>query len=128
MKLRFIAFCLMTTLLFASCLSAQAKERQPKGPAADRNQPKNEGTPAERYTLEQAISDQAQLNTIAFNGLAFLTGTFGADTFLPPGKVADYFGFQYMRDVGCDFAQGFFYSRSLTAGNILEYLERSGTA
>jgi diguanylate cyclase (GGDEF)-like protein len=35
---------------------------------------------------------------------------------------------QYMRDVGCDFAQGFFYSRSLTAGNILEYLERSGTA
>jgi diguanylate cyclase (GGDEF)-like protein len=35
---------------------------------------------------------------------------------------------QYMRDIGCDFAQGFFYSRSLTAGNILEYLERSGTA
>jgi diguanylate cyclase (GGDEF)-like protein/PAS domain S-box-containing protein len=35
---------------------------------------------------------------------------------------------QYMRDVGCEFAQGFFYSRSLTADNILEYLERSGTA
>jgi diguanylate cyclase (GGDEF)-like protein len=35
---------------------------------------------------------------------------------------------QYMRDIGCDFAQGFFYSRSLTASNILEYLERSGTA
>jgi diguanylate cyclase (GGDEF)-like protein len=35
---------------------------------------------------------------------------------------------QYMREIGCDFAQGFFYSRSLTADNILEYLARSGTA
>ncbi|MGZ8253688.1 MAG: sensor domain-containing protein [Burkholderiaceae bacterium] len=35
---------------------------------------------------------------------------------------------QYMREIGCEFAQGFFYSRSLTADNILEYLERSGTA
>jgi diguanylate cyclase (GGDEF)-like protein/PAS domain S-box-containing protein len=35
---------------------------------------------------------------------------------------------QYMREIGCDFAQGFFYSRSLTADNILAYLERSGTA
>ncbi|MGE5161243.1 MAG: EAL domain-containing protein [Betaproteobacteria bacterium] len=35
---------------------------------------------------------------------------------------------QYMREIGCDFAQGFFYSRSLTADSILEYLERSGTA
>jgi diguanylate cyclase (GGDEF)-like protein/PAS domain S-box-containing protein len=34
---------------------------------------------------------------------------------------------QYMREIGCEFAQGFFYSRSLTADNILEYLERSGT-
>jgi hypothetical protein len=51
-----------------------------------------------RYSLSQAMSDKAQLNTIAFNGLAFLTGDFGADTFLPPGKVSDYFGFQYLRD------------------------------
>jgi diguanylate cyclase (GGDEF)-like protein/PAS domain S-box-containing protein len=35
---------------------------------------------------------------------------------------------QYMREIGCEFAQGYFYSRSLTADNILEYLERSGTA
>ena len=41
----------------------------------------------------------AQLHTIAFDGLAFLTGDFGMDTFLPPGKVSDYFGFQYMRDI-----------------------------
>ena len=52
-----------------------------------------------QYSLEQAMSDQAQLHTIAFDGLAFLTGDFGSDTFLPPGKVSDYFGFQYMRDI-----------------------------
>lgn len=52
-----------------------------------------------KYNLEQAISDRAQLNTIAFSGLAFLTGDFGAATFMPPGKVCDYFGFQYMRDI-----------------------------
>jgi len=51
------------------------------------------------YSIEQAISDRAQLNTIAFDGLAFLTGDLGCNTFLPPGKVADYNGFQYMRDV-----------------------------
>ena len=50
------------------------------------------------YNIEQAISDRAQLTTIAFNGLAFITGSLGADCFFPPGKVADYFGFQYMRD------------------------------
>ncbi|MCE5325888.1 MAG: hypothetical protein LLG01_05685 [Planctomycetaceae bacterium] len=51
------------------------------------------------YNIEQAISDRAQLNTIAFDGLAFLTGDLGGNTFLPPGKVADFCGFQYMRDV-----------------------------
>lgn len=50
------------------------------------------------YTIQQAISDRAQLHTIAFDGLAFITGNFGADCFFPPGKVADFFGFQYMRD------------------------------
>ena len=52
-----------------------------------------------KYTLEQACSDNAQLKTIAFDGLAYITGDFGFDTFLPPGKVSDYFGFQYMRDI-----------------------------
>ena len=52
-----------------------------------------------QYSIEQAISDRAQLNTIAFDGLAFLTGDMGSCTFLPPGKAADFFGFQYMRDV-----------------------------
>lgn len=54
---------------------------------------------AHEYSIEQAASDQAQLHTIAFNGLAFVTGDFGADTFLPPGKVCDFSGFQYMRDI-----------------------------
>ncbi len=51
------------------------------------------------YSTDQALSDKAQLSTIAFSGLAFITGNDGADTFFPPGKVADFFGFQYMRDV-----------------------------
>ncbi len=51
------------------------------------------------YGIEQAISDQAQLNTLAFDGLGFLTGNTCSDSFLPPGKVADFFGFQYLRDL-----------------------------
>jgi hypothetical protein len=53
----------------------------------------------DQYSVDQAVSDEAQLSTIAFSGLAFITGSSGADTFFPPGKVADFFGFQYMRDV-----------------------------
>ena len=54
----------------------------------------------QRYSIEQAVSDKAQLHTSAFNGLAFLTaGSMGECTFIPPGKVCDYFGFQYMRDI-----------------------------
>jgi len=59
----------------------------------------NSGHSQGKYSLEQAVSDRAQLSTIAFSGLAFLTGDFGGATFMPPGKVCDYFGFQYMRDI-----------------------------
>lgn len=69
------------------------------GKTRDQGGDRQAKSPAEKYTLEQALSEKAQINTIAFSGLAFLTGTYGADTFLPPGKVADYFGFQYMRDI-----------------------------
>jgi len=79
---------------------------RPEGPSrgrrSERGPESREG--GMRYSLEQAISDKAQLHTIAFNGLAFLTGDFGADTFLPPGKVSDYFGFQYMRDIDANQA------------------------
>ena len=51
-----------------------------------------------QYTITQAVSDEAQQNTISFDGLAFLTGNLGSQSFLPPGKVADYSGFQYLRD------------------------------
>ena len=49
-------------------------------------------------TITQTLSDGGQRNTIAFDGLAFLTGNLGADSFFPPGKVADFWGFQYLRD------------------------------
>jgi hypothetical protein len=83
------------------------------------NPPKTE----QRYSVEQAMSYKAQLNTIAFSGVAFLTGTFGADTFLPPGKVADYFGFQYMRDI--DAAGGGHNMNFLTyiANNVIDILD-----
>ncbi|HTY08907.1 MAG TPA: hypothetical protein VMF29_07060 [Candidatus Edwardsbacteria bacterium] len=51
-----------------------------------------------QYTTTQTVSDEAQRNTIAFDGLAFLTGSLGGQSFLPPGKVADFDGFQYLRD------------------------------
>jgi len=55
-------------------------------------------TPPAGMTITQTLSDGAQQNTIAFDGLAFLTGSLGADSFFPPGKVADFWGFQYLRD------------------------------
>ncbi len=51
-----------------------------------------------QYSIEQATSDRAQLATLSFDALGFLTGNLCSDSFLPPGKVADFFGFQYLRD------------------------------
>jgi hypothetical protein len=48
--------------------------------------------------ISQTISDGAQRTTIAFSGLAMMTGNLYAQSFFPPGKVADYTGFQYLRD------------------------------
>ncbi|MEI6205585.1 MAG: VCBS repeat-containing protein [Desulfuromonadales bacterium] len=53
-------------------------------------------TPA--FTLNQTLSDEAQRTTLAFSALAMVTGNLGAQSFFPPGKVADYTGFQYLRD------------------------------
>ncbi|MCE1228585.1 MAG: PKD domain-containing protein [Firmicutes bacterium] len=50
------------------------------------------------FNLYQGISDEAQGKTISFSGFAMLTGNLYAQTFFPPGKVADYTGFQYLRD------------------------------
>ncbi len=85
------------------------REEGPPGPRSEGDRaPGGEGGPQPpaqasrgqgQYSTEQAVSDRAQLNTLAFDGLAFLTGDLGSCTFLPPGKAADFFGFQYMRDV-----------------------------
>ena len=77
------------------------------------------------YSVEQAVSDRAQLSTIGFSGLAFLTGDFGAATFIPPGKVCDYFGFQYMRDIdaGGNGHNPKFLNR--VVGNVLHVLDES---
>lgn len=48
--------------------------------------------------MAQTISDGAQRTTLAFDGLALITGNLEAQSFFPPGKVADYTGFQYLRD------------------------------
>ena len=106
---------LITTLVVGLAgFSAQAQTPSPRRP-----QPR-EG--AQQYSIEQVVSDQAQLHTIAFSGLAFITGDFGAATFIPPGKVCDFFGFQYMRDI--DVAQKghnpMFLDR--VAGNVLKTL------
>ncbi len=50
------------------------------------------------FTMTQTLSDEAQQMTISFNCLAFLSGSLGADSFFPPGKVADFWGFQFLRD------------------------------
>ncbi len=42
----------------------------------------------QRYSIELAVSDQAQLDTIAFSGRAFITGDFDASTFTSPGVSA----------------------------------------
>ncbi|MGL4229356.1 MAG: hypothetical protein ACRCR3_12050 [Tannerellaceae bacterium] len=51
-----------------------------------------------KFDMNQTVSKGAQVNTIAFSALAFYTGTPYSASFYPPGKVADFFGFQYMRD------------------------------
>jgi hypothetical protein len=51
-----------------------------------------------QMNMDVTLSDEAQRNTIAFDALGFLTGSLGADSFFPPGKVADFWGFQFLRD------------------------------
>ena len=89
LNLSFLAASFWWITALALTVSAQETPPAPRHP---------DGGPG-RYSIGQATSDRAQLNTIAFDGLAFLTGEFCCDTFLPPGKVSDFFGFQYLRDV-----------------------------
>lgn len=90
----FLAFMVVGSVIPAQDRPPRAGQPREGGGAGGPRRPAQQ-----RYSIEQAISDKAQLHTIAFSGLAFVTGEFGASTFLPPGKVCDYFGFQYMRDI-----------------------------
>ena len=54
------------------------------------------------FNITQAMSDGAQSTTLAFSGFGLLTGDLGAQSFFPPGKVADYWGFQFLRDNDVD--------------------------
>lgn len=102
-----ISFLLLNIILSASIAIAQDRPPRPDDgtppPHREERREQRRGGGQERerqqYSIEQAISDQAQLHTIAFSGLAFMTGDFGSSTFIPPGKVSDFFGFQYMRDI-----------------------------
>ena len=98
MRVKWTLLALIASLCaWVAMAGAQPQPPPKKGPPPPRGQQARE--PAQRYSIEQAVSDRAQLHTIAFNGLAFITGDFGSATFIPPGKVSDFFGFQYMRDI-----------------------------
>ena len=88
------AICILA-LMVAAASAAGAP-----GPAGQggKNSPPQGANSIQAYTISQTISDEAQQNTLAFDALAFMTGDACSDTFLPPGKVADYAGFQYLRD------------------------------
>lgn len=120
----------MKSAIMASivCICAVSSMAQ-QGPPRDENRQEHpRRNNANRYSIEQAVSDRAQLHTIAFASLAFLTGDFASDTFLPPGKVSDYFGFQYMRDI--DAAEGGHNTSFLTriAENMLAVLDQGQRA
>ena len=98
MKISTSSKCVLPLLATAMlALSVVAQDEPPQTPEA--RPPRHGNGGPGNYTIAQATSDRAQLNTIAFDGLAFLTGGFNCDTFLPPGKISDFFGFQNMRDV-----------------------------
>lgn len=74
------------------------KDRKEGEKDKDKEKSKGGDKSGPQFTIEQATSDRAQLSTLAYDGMAWLTGSFYCDTFLPPGKVSDFFGFQYLRD------------------------------
>lgn len=83
-------FCIMALLIGAASAAGTGGSGGNNPPALVNG--------VEKYTMDQTLSDRGQQATIAFDALAFVTGDACSDTFLPPGKVADYAGFQYLRD------------------------------
>lgn len=83
-----------------TCNAAFSGSDNPPNPNDPADNPPAPNDPGDNnISLDQALSDEAQMKTIAFSGLAFLTGDMCSNTFFPPGKVSDFFGFQYLRDI-----------------------------
>jgi Spy/CpxP family protein refolding chaperone len=90
LDLAIAGFCIMALLIGAASAAGTG--------GAGGNNPPAQVNGVEKYTMDQTLSDRGQQATIAFDALAFVSGDACSDTFLPPGKVADYAGFQYLRD------------------------------
>jgi len=88
------AAALALLLTLSGCLAAPGPGGGPRGAPRGQGQPPGRRT----YDMTQTLSERGQLHTIAFSAFAFLTGNTGSDSFFPPGKVADWWGFQYLRD------------------------------
>jgi len=87
----------VTGSVFLFVSNSEGNSAQDDQPAATQNQ-QEQVTDSSAYSISQALSDKAQETTIAFDALAFFTGSTCADSFIPPGKVADFFGYQHLRD------------------------------
>ncbi len=81
---------------FFSCRPERGERKQQREGTAEAREPRSF---EQKYSVEQAISNNAQLNTISFAAMSFMSGDLCDMSFLPPGKHASYFGFQYLRDV-----------------------------
>jgi Spy/CpxP family protein refolding chaperone len=106
---KLVVLAAVSAVLIALCVlvatAAVAQPGQGRGgprPGGGRGGPRQGGggqPPGQQvFDMSQTLSEGAQLHTIAFSGFAFLTGSLGADSFFPPGKVADWWGFQHLRD------------------------------
>ncbi len=90
-----LIFTVSLTSTFWGCSPGQDENGAQNEPGTQNS---NDNPNSGQFTIEQTLSDQAQRTTIAFDGLGFITGDLCSDSFLPPGKIADFFGFQYLRD------------------------------
>ena len=97
-----IGLLLISTMLLSACAESRSAHTQSTPTLTPAISPTPTPSSTAAYNIEQAISDQAQQNTIAFDALGFITGNLCSDSFLPPGKVSDFFGFQYLRDNTAD--------------------------
>jgi len=89
---------LLLLILFGTLILASSRGGSKSGGSGGGSGGGGGGGGGGGMNIDNTVSDQAQSMTIAFDGLAFVTGSFCAQTFYPPGKVADFFGFQYLRD------------------------------